>query len=61
MTGVTDDEGLAVAGCHHFDPGRFLLPSRSTQVLQRSDMVHFYGFGGTAQFASSSLEPLHKF
>ena len=48
---LTDDQGLAAASRHEFDPGRFLSLSWSVQIGQLANVMDLTASLGAAQFA----------
>ena len=56
---LTDDQGLAAAGSHPLDPGRFLALSWSVQIRQLADVVDLTGPLGPTELAFLSQKALH--
>lgn len=61
VAGATDNQGLTVAGCHRFDPGRLFRSPRTLEVFQCPDMVDLKRGLGAAEFTRLCEESLNEF
>src|SRR5207244_2095129 len=59
VAAAADDEGLAVAGSHPYDPFQWVLAAPGVEVFEGAHVVHLDLLGRPAQFAGVGQKSLH--